>query len=143
LSISAIFGGVICVVIAALVWLVLRRRAGVRFKSFDEAAVLQQLMFWAAPKVPGRGRQLLWLNAMSLMPFGFVALKSISREDLAILAPYIDEWIEGRLPSQNLPAEYEDHRPRVLLAFKRRLQSEGLWPLGGRPTSPVAPERRA
>ena len=65
---------------------------------------------------------------MVLRPTELVALQSISREDLAVLVPFIDEWIGGKAPPQDLPAEYEDYRPRTLLAFKRRLQSKKLWP---------------
>jgi hypothetical protein len=90
-------------------------------------AVVQELMAWVVKKEPTRRNQLLFANP--LMFRGIVALQSISREDLAVLAPYIAEWIEGRLPPQNLPAEYEDYRPPVLLGFKQRLQSEGRWPL--------------
>jgi hypothetical protein len=116
--------------VAALVLVIRRRRSGIGFKTLDEVTVVQELMHWAADKVPA-GRRTQFLLGSTLMHRGIVALQSISREELAILAPYIDEWIEGRLPPQNLPAEYEDYRPRVLLGFKQRLQSEGRWPLTG------------
>jgi hypothetical protein len=81
--------------------------------------------------LPRRGdRRLLTAWALLFMAnFPFLPMQSISREDLALLAPFIDEWIDGKAPPQNLPAEYEDLRPQTLLAFKRRLLSEGLWPL--------------
>jgi hypothetical protein len=53
---------------------------------------------------------------------------SISREDLAFLAPYIDEWINGNAPPENLPAEYHDWRPDTLRSLKDRMLTEGLWP---------------
>lgn len=84
-------------------------------------------MFWVADRVPELRTQ--FLSGSTLMPRGIVSLQSISRAELTILAPYIDQWIKGNLPPQNLPAEYEDYRPRVLLGFKQRLQSEGSWPL--------------
>ena len=62
-------------------------------------------------------------------PVGYLPLRrSISRDDLAFLAPYIDEWIAGKAPPQNLPAEYPDERPERLRALKERMQQEGLWP---------------
>jgi hypothetical protein len=65
----------------------------------------------------------------SINPLGFLPFRrSISRDDLEFLAPYIDEWIAGQAPQQNLPAEYPDERPEELRAFKERMQKEGLWP---------------
>ncbi len=55
-------------------------------------------------------------------------LTRLPRAELAVLAPFIDEIIEGRGPPLNLPPEYEDYRPRVLAAFKARMTAEGLWP---------------
>ena len=66
-----------------------------------------------------------------LNPLAFLPLhRSISRDDLEFLAPYIDEWIAGRAPPQNLPAEYPDERPEQLRVLKERMQQEGLWPDG-------------
>ena len=130
MTFSTIFTGLGCIgAAAAVLWLILRRRSGIGFKTLDEVAVIDELMLWVARQVPERRNQLLL--GSTLMRNGVLALQSITREDLAILAPYIDEWIEGRLPPQNLPAEYEDYRPRVLLSFKQRLQSKGQWPLTG------------
>lgn len=71
----------------------------------------------------------------AINPLGFLPFRRlISREDLEFLAPYIDEWIAGQAPPQNLPAEYPDERPEELRAFRERIQSEGLWP-----KSPVLP----
>lgn len=142
MSFNTIFGSLAAIGAGTvLVWLILRRRSGIGFKTLDEVAVVQELMVWVAHKVPERRNQLLF--GSTLMPRGIVALQSISRDDLAILAPYIDDWIEGRLPPQNLPAEYEDFRPRVLLAFRQRLQSEGRWPLTRSRKGFAAPEKRA
>jgi hypothetical protein len=122
-----------CIIaLVACAWMILRRsRSRIRFKTFDEVAVVRELLLWAAPKVPGRRGRMLFASSLAIAPFAIPAMHSMSRSDLAILAPYIDEWIEGRLPPQNPPADYEDTRPKVLLAFKQRLQSEGLWPHHG------------
>jgi hypothetical protein len=65
----------------------------------------------------------------AINPLGFLPFRrSISRDDLEFLAPFIDEWIAGQAPPQNLPAEYPDERPEELGAFKERMRKEGLWP---------------
>jgi hypothetical protein len=127
LSFSAILGGLI--IVGAIAWTFITRRTRIWLRTLDEVAVIKELMFWAAPKVPGRKGHMLYWAAFAIAPFGIARLQSMSREDFAVLAPFVDEWIEGRLPPQNLPAEYEDFRPRILLAFKQRLLSAGLWPL--------------
>ncbi|MBR1125051.1 hypothetical protein JQ628_26260 [Bradyrhizobium lablabi] len=120
------------VAIAVVAWIVLRRsQSRIWFKTFDEVAVVRELLLWAAPKVPGRRGRMLFATPLAIAPYAIPHLYSISRGDLAVLAPYIDEWIEGKLPPQNLPAEYEDIRPKVLLAFKQRLRAEGRWPSPG------------
>lgn len=53
--------------------------------------------------------------------------RSISRDDLIILAPYIDDWLSGNIPLFDLPAEY-DPRNEFLGAFKKRLLCSGDWP---------------
>ena len=65
-------------------------------------------------------------NRLAFLPFR----RLISRDDLEFLAPYIDEWIAGQAPPQNLPAEYPDERPERMRALKERMQREGLWPEG-------------
>lgn len=133
LSIKAVLGIVVMVAATAIVvWLVATRRSRVWFKTYDEVDVVAGVMLWAAAKVPGRHGQALRVQAQAMAnpPSYFLPIiQSIRRDDLAILAPYIDEWIEGKLPPQNLPAEYEDYRPRTLLAFKHRLQARGEWPV--------------
>jgi hypothetical protein len=64
------------------------------------------------------------INPLGFLPFH----RSISRDDLEFLATYIDEWIAGLAPPQNLPAEYPDERPEQLRALRERMQKEGLWP---------------
>ena len=66
------------------------------------------------------------INPLGALPFR----RSISLDDLEFLAPYIDEWIAGQAPPQNLPAEYPDERPEQLRALKERMQKDGLWPDG-------------
>lgn len=70
------------------------------------------------------------LNPFAALPYP----RYISRDDLAFLAPYIEDWIAGQAPPQNLPADYPDERPDQLRALKRRTQNEGFWP-----DSPVNP----
>jgi hypothetical protein len=84
---------------------------------FPDGALLRSVieMNYANSAVMGIGR---------MLPQG----RSISRDDLAFLAPYIDEWIEGKAPTQNLPAEYYDWRPDALRSFKERMVAEKLWP---------------
>ncbi len=65
----------------------------------------------------------------AINPLGFLPFRRlISRADLEFLAPYIDEWIAGHAPPQNLPAEYPDERPDRLRSLKERMQKEGFWP---------------
>lgn len=52
---------------------------------------------------------------------------SLSRDDLIILAPYIDDWLSGNILLFDLPVEH-DPRNEVLGAFKKRLLSSGDWP---------------
>ena len=69
------------------------------------------------------------LNAIGSMAFWPRPIRrSISREDLAFLAPYIDDWIAGKAPPRDLPAEYKDWRPQTLREFKDRMKRKGLWP---------------
>jgi hypothetical protein len=63
-------------------------------------------------------------NRLGFLPFH----RPISRDDLEFLAPYIEEWIAGQAPPQNLPAEYPDERPEELRALRERMQKERLWP---------------
>jgi hypothetical protein len=74
-----------------------------------------------------------FFNPLGFLPFH----RSISRDDLEFLAPYIEEWIAGQAPPQNLPAEYPDERPEELRALKERMQKEGLWP--EKPVNPSCP----
>jgi hypothetical protein len=75
-----------------------------------------------------------YLRSDMFNPISQLFPRYISRAELAFLAPYIDEWIAGLAPPQNLPAEYPDERPDELRALKVRMQKEGLWP--DRPVNP-------
>jgi len=105
----------------------------VGFESMRECAHVRFTARWASRQVgpqDPRYRPLLSLNLrLGGFPIqGFYFLYYISRRDLEILAPFIDEMIEGKGPPLNLPAEYEDERPATLAKFKTRMQQEGLWP---------------
>jgi hypothetical protein len=52
---------------------------------------------------------------------------TISRDDLTVLAPYIDDWLNGNPPAFDLPAEY-DRRIEFLNGFKERMVASGVWP---------------
>jgi hypothetical protein len=54
---------------------------------------------------------------------------TISRDDLFLLAPYIDDWLDGNAPPFELPAEY-DRRLEFLDGFKKRMVSSAVWPVG-------------
>jgi hypothetical protein len=54
---------------------------------------------------------------------------TISRDDVILLATYIDDWLDGNAPSFELPAEY-DRRIEFLNDFKRRMVSSQVWPIG-------------
>jgi hypothetical protein len=126
------FLGIACLVVggvAVLVWRISARRSRIWFKTLDEVSVIKELMYWAAAQVSGPISHRLRAGAFMISINSIASMQSISREELAVLAPFIDDWIAGKLPPQNLPAEYEDYRPSVLLAFRQRLQSEGRWPL--------------
>jgi len=69
-----------------------------------------------------------YLRSDMFNPISDLLPRYISRAELAFLAPYIDDWIAGHAPPQNLPVEYPDERPDQLLRLKHRMQQECLWP---------------
>jgi hypothetical protein len=69
-----------------------------------------------------------YLRSDMFNPISDLFPRYISRAELAFLAPYIDDWIGGQAPPQNLPAEYPDERPDRLRALKQRMQQQDLWP---------------
>lgn len=52
---------------------------------------------------------------------------TISSDDLTVLAPYMDDWLNGNPPPFDLPAEY-DRRIELLNGFKERMVASGVWP---------------
>ena len=74
-------------------------------------------------------RSVIEMRAANRAAFAVIPMRrSISRADLRFLAPYTDEWIAGKAPPQNLPAESYDWRPDALRSFKERMLQEELWP---------------
>jgi hypothetical protein len=116
--------------------------------TYDEFLTIVQVSDYALKRlgrpilsgVPSRADGLLRsvetvLSYDSFNPLGFLPFRRlISRDDLEFLVPYIDEWIAGKGPPQNLPAEYPDERPGRLRALKERMQKQGFWP--DRPVDP-------
>jgi hypothetical protein len=105
-----------------------RRRLPVTFRSFDEANAVGAVAVWARQQIKNgdpRRNAINWLNLYFPIP---LSIQRISRADIALLAPFIDEFIAGRGPPLNLPAEYDDWRPAALREFKARMQREGFWP---------------
>jgi hypothetical protein len=108
----------------------------VKFKSFDEMDSVHEVARWAQSQFGSNDPRSspFALLATRVRPFtpGPVPtlpfLVRISVEDLATLAPYIDQAINGEWPRQNLPDDYEDWRPAALRGFKERMKAEGLWP---------------
>jgi hypothetical protein len=109
--------------------------------TIDEADLIPRVAMYmlrqrgltpSAAVVMSEGLKSIWemmtTNSGHLYSPNFPWRRSLSSEDLGALAPYIDEWIAGKAPPQDLPAEYEDWRPQALQAFKERMLREGLWP---------------
>jgi hypothetical protein len=130
--------GALCIALA--VWAVRQRqKLPVRFKSIDEYVTVTDVTNSALKQLPRDDPRRLILQVASLrlddsvrpvvVPPSWVR---ISAEDLRVLAPFIDLWIDKKGPPINLPFEYqaemENERAARLAAFKARMQSEGLWP---------------
>ena len=105
--------------------------------SNDEFSTLVGVARYALKKLgrptPSRGLTELqsmdrYLRSDMFNPISDLFPRYISRAELAFLAPYIDDWIVGHAPPQNLPAEYPDERPDQLSVLKQRMQQQGLWP---------------
>jgi hypothetical protein len=109
-----------------------RLKLPVRFASVSELTEVALVAAWArkhCDRSDPRSKAItaiwsyLWLF-MTQTRFG----ARISAQDLAFLAPFIEQFIAGNGPAPILSAEYEDERPACLGAFKARMQAEGLWP---------------
>jgi hypothetical protein len=116
------------ILIAIVLGLRKERRMPVRVSGYDEVNCLLGVVFWAS-REPAISAKLPWANAMRI---GYQVYLGwwlrLPQAELNVLAPFIDAMIEGRGPPLDLPPEYEDYRPRVLSAFKARMEAEGLWP---------------
>lgn len=130
-----IVAGVIAAIALAVFAARVRASQPVRFKTFDEVGSVDDVVVWASKQIPADDRRRSALDMLSIKisppsSSGLTppSLVSMSVEDLALAAPFIDECIAGRGPPLNMPAEYEDWRPAALAAFKARMQAEGLWP---------------
>jgi hypothetical protein len=123
-------------VVTAFVLVVLFRRLRrgppmpVTFKSLDEETAVYGVTRWATKQLDiKRGDlRLLYAQTLYLCSVNWSWMGSIPKAELAVLQPFIDLMIEGKGPPQNLPAEYDDPRPEILLRFKGRMKTEGLWP---------------
>jgi hypothetical protein len=108
-----------------------RGRPPVKFKSYDELNAVIDVTIWAQKKV-GRDdpRQKSLLPLRSYLPLLWMTplTTRISVKDLEVLAPFIDQFIDGKGPPPVLSAEYDDGRPAALRDFKGRMKIEGLWP---------------
>jgi hypothetical protein len=118
--------------------LVKRRRLPVKFGTREELEAFTRVVAWAREQI-GRD-DLRWKAISALYAYfvksgvagmTFVPLARISAADLKILAPFIDQFIDGKGPSSTLSAEYEDWRPAVLNGFRERMKAERLWPEAG------------
>jgi hypothetical protein len=116
-----------------------RRKLAVKFSTRDELEAFTSVVASARQQI---GLDDLRWKAISILyayfvrsaltGMTFVALARISAEDLEILAPFIDQFIEGKGPPPTLSAEYEDWQPAVLNGFKERMKAERLWPENNR-----------
>jgi hypothetical protein len=119
------------VLILSARYLVKRSRLPVKFKNFGEMLCLAGVVIWAQRQIGAadpRQKALAFLNLYFWSSWWLTPITRISVQDLEILAPFIDQFIEGKGPPWILSAEYEDTRPAVLGDFKVRMEAEGLWP---------------
>lgn len=137
------FGAIVTAILfaALAVGLTLDAKRGplpIGFKSMRECAEVGFTAHWACRHVDRqdpRYKTLLSLYfRLGQYPMYFYFLRAMRRQELEIVAPFIDKIIEGKGPPLNLPAEYEDERPAILAKFKARMQDEGLWPLPAPPS---------
>ena len=108
-----------------------RGRPPVKFKSYDELNAVIDVTIWAQKKVgPDDPRQKSLLPLRSYLPLLWMTplTTRISVKDLEVLAPFIDQIIDGKGSPPVLSAEYDDCRPAALKDFKARMKTEGLWP---------------
>ena len=112
-----------------------RRKLPVKFGTRDELEAFTRVVAWARKQI-GRDDQrwkaisilYAYFVQSSMLGMTFVALARISTEQLEIVAPFIDQFIDGKGPPPMLSAEYEDWQPAALRGFKERMKAERLWP---------------
>jgi hypothetical protein len=104
----------------------------VKFKTNDELEAVASVAIWARQQI---GHDDPRWKAISLMYGYFTSygiqmpvFTRISAQDLEILAPFIDRFIEGKGPPSILSVEYEVWQPAALKSFKARMKIEGWWP---------------
>src|ERR1051325_1268791 len=109
-----------------------RLKLPVRFASVDELTAVARVAFWAQRRFDHRDPRWEAIFAIGSYLRIFASFTRIgariSAQDVAVLAPFIDQFIAGDGPPSILSVEYEDERPALLGAFKARMQAEGLWP---------------
>jgi hypothetical protein len=105
----------------------------VRFGNLDELWGVHSVARLAATEHAISVGDLRLIYALNLLSYSQLSfwMAGLPKEELVILAPFIDRIIEGRGPPLNLPSEYEDWRPATLQRFKNRMIAQGLWPGAG------------
>lgn len=107
----------------------------VKFQTRDELDAFTRVVAWAHRRIDRqdprwKAIEILYTYFVRSTFFGmtFVALTRISTEDLGVLVPFVDQFIEGKGPPPLLSPEYEQWVPTTLMDFKARMKAEGLWP---------------
>jgi hypothetical protein len=128
--ISALIG--VSLVIFGIYALGNRLKEPVTFKSIDELNCVAGVAQWARQQIGRDDPRWQVINFLCSYLSWFLVTAftvRISAAELEVLVPFIDDFIAGKGPAWNLPAEYEDWRPAVLRDFKARMTAERLWPV--------------
>jgi hypothetical protein len=101
--------------------------------------LLRLVLGWGLPGNPQLPQSIRALSNRQILNYGtsgwvgkllnYYSPGTISHDDLIVLAPYIQDWLNGNPPPFDLPAEY-DRRLEFLDGFKKRMVSFGFWPRG-------------
>jgi hypothetical protein len=124
---------VLAVLVLAVRALRRRNKSPVRFKSYDEYDLVSRVADWGTLQIdksdPRRKTLLQMASYLSAGGWNLTPsfMMCLSVQELRAVQPFIDEWIVGKAPPLNLPAEYEDDRSARLKEFKSRMIAEGLW----------------
>ena len=118
-----------------------RNMLPVRFSTLDEMNAVHDVVIWAEQQInatdPRRKRiVVLWAYGPGA-PVATIMGRRMSVQDIALIAPFIDQTIAGHGRPWLLSADYEDTRPAVLGGFKARMKTQGLWPKDVRGESPT------